>query len=84
MAAIRTIAEIQSDVISVEARLMQAYQKAFEERTDERIYNIFKWTVSKIRLHHIHVELRLHSRNNLQFWCRKYIKQDPSLWSVGA
>lgn len=30
---------------------MQAFQKALEEWTEERIYNIFKWTVSTMELY---------------------------------
>ena len=59
MATTRTVAEIQGDVISVEAWLMQAFQKASEERTEERIYNIFKWTVST---------MELYSMNKMESW----------------
>ena len=48
MSTSRTIAVIQGDVVAVEARLLRAYQEALEERTDNKIYNIFKWTVSTI------------------------------------
>jgi hypothetical protein len=48
MTELRTAVVIQADVTSVETQLLNEYQVALHDGTEDQIYNIFKYAVSEI------------------------------------